>query len=145
MTEAAGPVSWPSEAYSEDPEQEATTATAVGKSVTFVDSPDGEADGKPRKRISFSLPDAPEDTVQPTDNPSAPTAKQRKVKPTVIVDGQSPPSKLVSEFLNHSNKMSRVGERILSGLQVTRDDWEDIRASLNDLNRILEHVEYKEE
>jgi hypothetical protein len=142
----AGPVNWPSEADSEDPEEESTTAANVGKSVTFTDShDDDESDGKPRKRISFSLPDVPEDTEQPKDNPSAPKVKQKRIKPTVIVDGQSPPSKLVSEFLNHSNKMSRVGERILSGLQVSRDDWEDIRASLNDLNRVLEHVEYKEE
>jgi hypothetical protein len=109
------------------------------------EAPGDAADSKPPNRhVAFSLEDVPEDKSPSTDAPpSALPSSHKKDRRIVIVDGQSPPSNLVSGVVGHSHKMSRVRERILPGLQVSREDWEGIKTSLEGLSSLLEHVEYK--
>jgi hypothetical protein len=60
----------------------------------------------------------------------------------VLVQGQEPPDRLMFRVVEHTNIMSRVNERLLSGLLVDRDDWEKLKSSLDELHGLLEYVEY---
>lgn len=71
------------------------------------------------------------------------TKAQPKDPPLIIRTGEAPPDKLTFHVLRHSNVMSRVNERILSGLQVDRRGWEDVQASVEELHGLLGIVEYQ--
>ena len=61
----------------------------------------------------------------------------------IIRTGEAPPDKLTFQVLRHSNVMSKVNERILSGLQVDRRGWEGVQASVEELHGLLANVEYQ--
>lgn len=63
--------------------------------------------------------------------------------PLVIRLGEDPPDRLIFRVLKHSNVMSRVNERILSGLQVDREGWEAVKASMDELHGLLDNVEFR--
>lgn len=64
-------------------------------------------------------------------------------EPLIIRLGQEPPDRLMYRVLTHSNVMSKVNERVLSGLQVDRDGWEEVKASMDELHSLLGNVEYR--
>jgi hypothetical protein len=71
------------------------------------------------------------------------TPPQAKEPSLIIQMGQAPPDKLTFQVVRHSNVISRVNERILSGLQVDRSGWEDVKASVDELHGLLGNVEYQ--
>lgn len=80
-----------------------------------------------------------EAAVKKSEEPKASRTKHG----IVIRSGQAPPSKLTYQVVNHSNVMARVNERILSGLQVDNKEWENVQASLQELNALLENADYR--
>jgi hypothetical protein len=64
--------------------------------------------------------------------------------PLIVYMGQNPPSKLLVNVVSHAKVIARLNERIFSGLVVGREYWDDTKASVDDLARLLDHVEYRE-
>lgn len=81
----------------------------------------------------------------PLNNASSNTPEEssRTKDPLIIREGQEPPDRLMFRVLTHSNVMSRINERMLSGLLVNRDDWEKMKSSLDELHGLLDGVEYQ--
>ena len=85
----------------------------------------------------------PEDNEPPRSfPPSRQHQHQYNSRTFVLVEGKTPPSKLMLGILNHSKLVSRLNERVLSGFQVTPKDWESLKASVQDVEGLLERIEY---
>lgn len=64
-------------------------------------------------------------------------------EPLVIQSGRQAPTDLMMQVLNLSKTTVRTNERLLSGLQVDRKDWEDLKRSVDALHDNLAKVEYR--
>jgi hypothetical protein len=57
----------------------------------------------------------------------------------VIRPGHAPPSKICVGISMHSQLLSRINNRILSGLEVPECDWEELRTSFSEMHSIFGH------
>jgi hypothetical protein len=57
--------------------------------------------------------------------------------PLVIRPGHAPPSAICVGISMHSQLLSRINNRILSGLEVPEHDWEELRTSFSDMHSIF--------
>jgi len=62
-----------------------------------------------------------------------------------VLEGRSPPSKLIVPILDLSKLSSRISERMMSGLQVHQEDWEQINKSVHEFHELLNSVKYHSE
>ena len=116
--------------------------------VNGVDDSIVKSNGLPPPPLTDTVPSPPE-----CDNNNV-TRRQRAVSSSLqesqssestellIADGVAPPSKVTLAINEQSALLSRINERILSGLEVPHEDWEELRTSFGDMHHFFDQLKY---
>ena len=61
----------------------------------------------------------------------------------LIAPGVAPPSKVTLAINEQTHLLSRINDRILSGLEVSKKDWEELRSSFGNMNEFFGQLRYE--
>ena len=61
----------------------------------------------------------------------------------LIASGVAPPSKVTLAINEQTHLLSRINDRILSGLEVPKKDWEELRSSFGNMHEFFGQLRYE--
>lgn len=128
------------EASDGTPQKEEERAEKKEKAAVEVAAVAAPATQTGARRISFSLDTRSVKTLRSRGRKS----KSPEKEPSAIVvrQGAQVPSKIMVPVLALTRTTARLNERILSGLQLQRSDWDELATTVDDLKEVLDRVEF---
>jgi len=119
-------------------EIESTGSNVPASTASETDPQQSLVTSETRPSVTFS-----ESTM--IEKPSEEKPPATVLRPVIVIQGnEAPPDRLSMRVMSHTNVMTRVNERILSGLCVDRAQWEGVQHSLKELDSLLDRVEYRQ-
>ena len=85
----------------------------------------------PVANLAASIIEAPEES--PKDKSNGTRTQSRNVD--VLQIGQPTPKSLMVACVDHAECVDRINRRLLSGLQVGAEEWEELRSSVQKMNK----------
>ena len=88
----------------------------------------------PVVNLAASIMEAPEQSPKEKINGT----RTQSPKVDVLQVGQPTPKSLMVACVDHAECVDRINRRLLSGLQVGAEEWEELRSSVRKMNKYLE-------
>jgi hypothetical protein len=75
----------------------------------------------------------------PEESPAEKSNGSHAPKVDVLQIGQPTPKPLMIACVDHAEVVDRINKRLLSGLQVGADEWEELRSSVRMMDKYFEN------